>query len=550
MTTMPEQPAGTPIPWKDLIGVAIIALVVRSVCAFLVEAPPWTDSAYYFASAERLATGHGLSVPFVWSFLETGGQLTPQAELPIPSHAHWMPLTSFVVAAGMEALGPTWRSAQVPMVLMSTLLTPLTYWYARTLFRSRVVAIVGSLLVVFAGPLLFFGSIVENFAVFGLAGSGALFAAMRSVADQSRWRQWLLVSGLLVGIASLARIEGVLLAVATATAWLIGMRRTGWRGGSALIGWLAGTGAFLAFLAVVTPWAVRNVLTFGAVLPSTGGHTLWIKSFNEQFSITADTSLAAYLAQGPIAIIGSKLAAWLTVGGYVLGLLAGVFGAFFVAGLWLQRRRPEFAPFIAYFLVMLLIMGGLFTFHAPHGLFYHHAAAWLPIAAPMAVWSVAPTASAAARWWRFLGRPATHRFLIVVTFSASVLFSIVSSGMLFVSWQSDLRAVRAVADFLVTEGEAGDVVMHRDAPLLHVVSGHPAVAPPNDPFPVIERVARAYGARWYVAQLQSIGANVEPQGLWSGGRSVDAEGNRADWLADQPSFEDDRVRVYEVLAAD
>lgn len=527
---------------RDLLILTAVALAVRTAVAVLISEAPWTDSAYYFSSARQLATGEGLTVPFVWSFLETGGRLPVDPTLPIASHAHWMPLSAMVAAVGMELLGPTWRAAQVPMVLLSTLLTPLSYLMAMRLWGSRLAAVVGSLLVVFAGPLLLFGSIVENFAVFGLAGSGALYAAMRSVAEPSRRGRWLLASGALVGVATLGRIDGLLLVIAPATAWL---QTRGPRGG-----WTAGIGSFVAFAVVVAPWALRNMATFGSVLPSTGGRTLWIKDYNEQFSITADTGIGAYLAQGPLPIIGSKVGTWLTIGGYTLALLAGIFGAFFIAALWLQRRRPDMAPFIVYFVAMFVIMGALFTFHAPRGLFYHHAAAWLPIAAPMAVTAVAPMAIAGSRWWRFLGRPATHRFLVIASLVATVPFSLVASGLLLAEWRSNLRAAHAVDAFLDQHAERGDVVMHRDAPLLYSVTGHPVVAPPFDPYPIIGEVAEAYDVRWFVAQRQSEGPAVEPLGLWEGGNAVDDDGNRADWLADRPAFDDGTVRIYAVMQGD
>lgn len=518
---------------------------MRIFIAAMVPDPPWTDSAYYFASARELVTGNGLTVPFVWSFLETGGQLPANPGLPIPSHAHWMPLTSFVAAVSMAILGPDWRAGQVPMVVLSTALTPLTYLTAMQLWSSRTAAIGGAILIVFCGPLLLFGSIVENFAVFGVLGAGALYAAMRAAQGGTRTGGWLVVSGALVGLATLARIDGVLLSVATLTAWLIGMRWTRLRWPRRPIGWLVGIASFAAFAGVVAPWAFRNLATFGSPLPSTGGHTLWIKSYNEQFSITADTSISAYLAQEPIQIVSSKLQAWAVVGGYVLVLL-GVFGLCLAGCLLVRRRDPQLAPFTAYFVLMLLVMGGLFTFHAPRGLFLHHAAAWLPIAGPLAVLGVRPTATALSRWWKFLGRPATHRFLIVVSIGASIVISGVSSGILLGSWRQDVEAMYTVKSFLDENAAPGDVVIHRDAPMVTAVTGYRAVAPPNDPYPVMERVARGYGARWFVAQVQSQGNRVEPLGLWRGGRSIDADGNRADWLAAEPSLDTPTLRIYEI----
>lgn len=531
---------------RDIVGLTTVALVVRILVAALVGEPPWTDSAYYFASAREIATGNGLTVPFLWSFLETGGALPTDPGLPIPSHAHWMPLTSFVAAASMAVLGLHWWAAQVPMVILSTALTPLTYLVARDLWGSRSAAAVGALLVVFCGPLLLFGSIVENFAVFGLAGLGALYAAMRVARGGERAGWWLVASGAFVGIATLARIEGVLLSIATATAWLIGMGWSPWRYAGRRIGWMAGFGSFAAFAAVIAPWLLRNLQTFGAALPSTGGSTLWIKSYNEQFSISADTSLAAYLAQGPLPIIGSKLGAWLVVGGYVFVLLGGLFAVFFAASLVLRRRDPSVAPFLVYFVLMLVFMGGLFTFHAPRGLFNHHAAAWLPIAAPMGVLGVVPLATALGRWWRFLGRPATHRFLVVASLGAAVTISVTTSALLLQSWHADIAAAHRVEAFLDANAGPGAVVMHRDAPLLSTITGYPAVGLPYDPFPVIEDVVRAYGVDWYVAQRQTQGDRVEPTGLWEGGRAIDSEGNQADWLEETPAYDDGQLRIFAV----
>jgi 4-amino-4-deoxy-L-arabinose transferase-like glycosyltransferase len=534
---------------RDLVWLTAGALVVRLLVAGIVDGAPWTDSAYYFASGQQIATGHGLTVPFIWSFLDTGGRLPIHPTLPIPSHAHWMPLTAFVASLGMWVLGPTELAARLPMIILSTALTPLTYFMALSIWHSRSAAVAGAILIVFAGPLLLFGSIVESYAVFGLAGSAALFSAMLSVADDSRRRTWLILSGAMVGVATLTRIDGVLLAVAPASAWLISMGWTGWHTRGSRPGWTAGIGSAAAFALVVSPWAARNLATFGSILPSTGGSTLWIKSYNEQFSITADTSLGAYLAQGAGPIIGSKAGVWLTIGGYTIALMAGVFGILFLASLWLHRRRADVAPFTIYWLTMFVVMGGVFTFHAPHGLFYHHAAAWLPIAAPMGATAVAPVATAASRWWRFLGRPATHRFLLVASLAAAVAFSIVASGLLLGEWRTNLAATDSVAVFLEKHAAPQDRVMFRDAPLLYIATGHEVVAPTFDPYPIVGQIARAYRIRWFVAQLQARGPLVEPQGLWKGGNAVDAQGNRADWLARVPAYDDGHVRIYEVLPA-
>ena len=70
----------------------------------LVPWPPFTDPAYYSMIAQRLAEGHGFTTPVMWSFIEVGSVIPDPAVLPIPSNAHWMPLTSIVAAASMARL--------------------------------------------------------------------------------------------------------------------------------------------------------------------------------------------------------------------------------------------------------------------------------------------------------------------------------------------------------------------------------------------------------------------------------------------------------------
>src|SRR5438067_7486761 len=151
----------------DLAVLTFLALVARIGAAALVDYAPYTDPAYYSLVAERLATGQGFSVPVIWSFLEVGSRIPSQAVLPVASNGHWMPLTSVVAAAFMAILGPTWRAGQVPMVLFSAFLVPLTYQIGWELWKGRSVALLGGLQAIFAGPLLIYYPIGVSLAASG-----------------------------------------------------------------------------------------------------------------------------------------------------------------------------------------------------------------------------------------------------------------------------------------------------------------------------------------------------------------------------------------------
>ena len=526
----------------DILVLSMVALVARLAAAALVDYPPYTDPAYYSLVAQQLAGGHGFNVPVLWSFLEVGGRLPAVPTLPVPSNGHWMPLTSIVASGSVALLGPiigAWRAAEVPTILLGSALVPFTYVATWELWRSRSTAIAAALLVLLAGPLLVMVPLVDNFAVFGAAGAVAIWCSTRAVGS-GRPGPWLVAAGLAAGIATLARIDGVLLAVAPAAAWVV---RRDWSAWPSRLGW--GLASATAFLLPVVPWLIRDSTVFGSILPSAGGHTLWITSYNQQFSIAHDPSLSDYLRWGAANIIGSKLAAWVELVGRTAVLLGGIFVIPFVVGLWRERHRPELAPFIAYFLVMFLAMGAVFTFHAPKGAFYHSALAWLPVAAGMAVANLGPVANAAGRAWPFLRRGATHRFLLVAGLAGAAALSVVGSAVLIGQW-SDAHAKLVLAgQFLMERGARDDRVMAYDPAALWAISGNPGVAPPFDRLPVVGEVIAAYDVRWVVVTLP-LGQERDPLDLWDGAAATDSAGNHADFLPERAAFSAAGVRVYEV----
>ena len=296
---------------------------------------------------------------------------------------------------------------------------------------------------------------------------------------------------------------------------------------------------------VLAPWLARNLAAFGSAFPSAGGHTLWITAYNQQFSIAADPSLGSYLAWGAPAIVGSKLAAWGELAGRVAVLMGGLFVLPLAWGLWTERRRRELAPFLAYFATVFVAMGLVFTFHAPRGAFYHSAGAWLPFALPLAVASVPGAATALGRWWPFLRRPQTHRFLVVAGLAGAMGLSLAGSSVLLAQWSGRQARLEAAAGFLRGAAGTGERVMAYDPAAMHFLTGLPGVAPPFDPFAVVETAVDAYEVRWVVVDLAT-GEGRDPLGLWEGSAGVDSRGRHPAFLPDEPAFEADGVRVYAV----
>ncbi len=520
-----------------------LGLAFRFAAALLLDYAPYTDPAYYRLVAGQLATGHGFTVPVLWSFLEVGGRLPLHPTLPVPSNGHWMPLTSILAAGSIWLLGGPLgeaRAAQLPTILLGAALVPFTYLIAWELWHARFTAWVAALLVLLAGPLLVMTPLVDSFAVFGAAGAVCIWCSIRAVRAE-RPGPWLVAAGAAAALATLARVDGLLLMVAPLVAWAGRRDWTPWPARSA---W--GLAAIGAFGLVIAPWLLRDLAVFGSPFPSAGGHLLWITDYNEQFSISHDPTVGSYWAWGLGNIVGSKLAAWGELAGRSAVLLGGIFVIPFIVGLWRERRRPELAPFLSYFAVMFLAMGAVFTFHAPKGAYYHSALAWLPFAAGLAAANLGPSAAWAGRAWLFLRRPATHRFLSVAGLLGAAVLSVAGSAVLIGQWTDAHDKLVLAAGFLEREGATADRVMAYDPAALHELSGNPGVAPPFDAFPVVGQVVDAYQIRWVVVTLQP-GEQRDPLGLWDGATATDAYGNHPSFLPAQPAYASPGVRVYKVV---
>jgi hypothetical protein len=387
-------------------------------------------------------------------------------------------------------------------------------------------------LALFAGPMLAYVPMVDSFAVFGACGLVAILAAVRATRAGGSGA-WLVLSGIAAAVAMLTRIDGVLLGVAPATAWLA---RRGWGpwsvAGPPISGWWAVAGV-VAAVAVVAPWFARQAAEFGSILPSAGGRLLWITSYNEQFSITGDPTFGSYLDQGIPSILAEKLGSLVQVLGRTTVLLGGAFVAPLVFGLWRERKRADLAPFTAYWLVLLAAMVLIFTLHAPAGAYYHSAWAWLPLAIPLAVANAAPLLESLGRRVTLLGRPRNIRFLAGAALGGALILSVIGSGALLAQWQRDYAKVEQAAEFLAKRAAADAVIMYVDPPSLNLLTGLPVIAPPFDTPEVIGRVAQAYGVQWVVVE-RATGAEQDALRLWNGG----------DWLADEPALDAVDVRIF------
>src|SRR5512146_3438245 len=120
--------------WEYVI-LCVLGLAVSLVVAASQNSPGYMDADYYYAGGIQLASGKGLTEPFLWNYLDD------PAGLPHPAFSYWMPLASLLAAAGMALTGETdFFSARLAFFLLAGLVPAVTAWLAYRQTRRRVTA--------------------------------------------------------------------------------------------------------------------------------------------------------------------------------------------------------------------------------------------------------------------------------------------------------------------------------------------------------------------------------------------------------------------------
>ena len=284
------------------VALYLVAVVARLLVAAMFPDPAYPDSFYYVDVARQLAAGHGFNVDVVWIFAEVGGGIPANPTLPIPSNAHWMPLASLVQVPFIWLLGPTAIRVRAAVrdhrrVLGAARLGDRTGCRraAMGIDRGRdpgrdadaAVPVHGAARQLLAVP----------------AAGGGLAVACRTCAHRApaAGRDFAL-AGLLAGIATLSRNDGVLVLAVLGVAFLwdrVRHRR---------IPFVAGLASAGLFVLVMAPWYARQLLTFGSLSPSTAsGKVLFIRDIGEWNSITTPASLDHLLGMGIIPLLLTRV---------------------------------------------------------------------------------------------------------------------------------------------------------------------------------------------------------------------------------------------------
>lgn len=230
-----------------------VALGVRlAVVAATQDVPLASDPADYHRHAMSLARGDG--------YPETKASGGGPSALRPPGYPSFL--------AGVYTItGPNPTAGRVAQALIGTFIVVLVGLLANRVWNRRTALVCSGLAAVFP-PLLVAGASLQVEPSFVVLMLAALLAVLRYRGSE-RWA-WALLAGVLGGLASLTRSNGLVLLLPLALGVWIARPRWSWKALVAPIAVLA------AAAITIAPWTVRNAVVMDAFVPlsTQGGYTL------------------------------------------------------------------------------------------------------------------------------------------------------------------------------------------------------------------------------------------------------------------------------------
>ena len=493
---------------------------MRAMTALPQHQPSYFDAAYSYVNAVNLAEGRGFAEDFVWNYLNQPGP-PPQ-----PSHLYWMPLTSILAALGMMVGGVSYRAAQIPFVIVSALLVPITYGIAYLLSGQRWSSWIAALFALFSGFYLPFWTAIDNFTPFAVFGSMAL---VLTGMENEEWRmkneEWepeigdkkgsgaglrllcLIGAGVCIGLAHLSRADGLLLLITIIFLFVLRiMHYTFLRpiphisrsmfhdlGALFLIS--------IAYLLTMLPWFLRTLDITGAFLSTAGTQTMWLTSYDDLFSYGRELSFQTFLAQGFGPIMQGRWWAFVNNFQTVLAVWGMIFlGPLALIGTWHKRQQLLVQLAAMYALLLFIAMTVVFAFPGARGGLFHSGAALVPFIYATAVVglnrSVDWIADRRPRW-----RPKTAKrvfgvglVVMAATLSTFIYYQRVLKGN---AWNRADSTYPAIAAW-VAEQNPSAMVMIGNPPAYRYHGGGLSVVVPNNDIETVLQVMAEYGVDYLI----------------------------------------------------
>jgi len=473
-----------PRSYLILFIVGASAVIITS---FFQQAPGYMDADYYYATGLRIANNKGLTEPFLWNYL---GDFSSVSH---PSHAYWLPLTSFISCLGMVLFrSESFSAAQVGFIFLAALVPLLTAKIAYRHYGEVRVAYLAGFLACFPVFYMPFLPVTDSFGPMMVLG-GLFFLIISRDLNVARS----LLLGGIVGLMHLARTEGFLwLGIAFIALYLKGQRKM-W----VYIACLAG------YLLIFGPWMVRNEVLFGNPFGIGGIQTMWITDYDQLFLYPADNlTFISWWDQGMKSIMEDRL--WgLKLNTITAITVQGQIYLFPLIYLGVKRSRKsiEVKVGLAAWVILFILMTILFPLQGARGGFFHAGAALQPL-----IWSVAAVGLSSLVEWGVKQRNWIYRqawsilgigLVIISILTTSYIFKIrvIGEDLTSPAWNQPMKEYKMIGNTLAKLGaEKNDLVMINNPPGYYIATHSPSIVVPEGGKKALFEAAERYGAKYLI----------------------------------------------------
>lgn len=232
-----------------LAAIVAAAFIFRVALLSLVHNPGLHDPVHYFNLGRRLAQGQGFTIDYVWHYSRMPVELVHATD-------HWMPLAGFAAAIGIAAGSEDVQAAVAVFVLAGAVIPLLTFWASKQLDQDDRCALMAAMFSAFLPDLVLNSLRTDTTILNAVLVCSAVLLLIQGLLTRRRLQ--FILCGILIGLAYLTRSDSIIFLPMLVLFLPIGLTfgpKGALKSGALLI--------YVVFIATVSPWLLRNVLTIG-----------------------------------------------------------------------------------------------------------------------------------------------------------------------------------------------------------------------------------------------------------------------------------------------
>ncbi len=474
-----EQMLESPKRRVSFISVFIVlAVAVRLFYAVNLEHPGHGDMSYYMHLAENIADGRGFVIDYIWHFLYEHPELTH------PANDYWQPFTSIIISAFLIVGGKSLLTAIIPSILFGILLSLITYQIGITFFKRVPAASYAAIICLFVPGVFKYSLLTDSTIYYSVFIAIGLLALVKSSTNKKLY----LLAAVMAGLAQFTRQDGVLLMMIVVLTILIS--RNNFKSKALLL-----TLSIIAYFVTLSPLLISNLRQFGTPFVSVSFQTLFLKSYEDLYSLPDKLTFGNYLEMGYAQIFFSKFKmvvynTYLTFRSLNLSLLpfaaAGILYPFYLS--YKNDNERNIIPLIFFGSLLLLFHSLAVTVVSEQGSYLRSAISLIPFIIVFGVNAI----------FVLIKNKVLSRSIIIVVLAIGAISCISNSNELIeahryrAAWLAEFKRI-----IEKDNNSAGEIIVMTRAPWeLTYSTGYRSVQIPNDDIDTIHKIAAKYEANY------------------------------------------------------